>query len=341
MLLWGVLAAATTASSSSSNNFNPQHRSSWSQRFPGHSYAVDDEESNPFLGREFDLFDSRGGTVVDNDNDDEGDDETSSPIASTEESDQLLEQQPFSKFRGGNPRSRSATTFSVPTRAAASSSYFASSQQRSRRRQAARFNSGSTTSSTSSSSASGAFGSKPAVFQNVQDWWTTNISPNIKNWPKLQLRVEPTTTLKIRKTFRPLKTIVRFGADFNTQLGVWQFKSSWEDAIIGGKLTLAGRELQLTKSWQLSVGTSFNCETKGRILWLPMFVLFILNAHRRHGRFGDTLTFPCRCGSTNVEGLCAGWLSYRTTFPHQHYGRLYLGQATAIGWQQRTYQVGS
>lgn len=82
----------------------------------------------------------------------------------------------------------------------------------------------------------------------------TNISPNIKNWPKIQCRVEPTTTLKIRKTFRPLKTIVRLGADFNTQLGVWQFKSSWEDEIIGGKLTLAGRELQLTKSWPLSVG---------------------------------------------------------------------------------------
>jgi hypothetical protein len=46
---------------------------------------------------------------------------------------------------------------------------------------------------------------------------------------------------------------VRLGADFNTQLGVWQFKSSWEDAFLGGKLTLAGRELQLTKSWQLSV----------------------------------------------------------------------------------------
>ena len=92
-------------------------------------------------------------------------------------------------------------------------------------------------------------------FQPVTDWWEQNVTPNIKSWPKIQCRVEPTTTLKIRKTFRPLKTIVRLGADFNTQLGVWQFKSSWEDAIIGGKLTLiAGRELQLTKSWQLSVG---------------------------------------------------------------------------------------
>jgi hypothetical protein len=104
-----------------------------------------------------------------------------------------------------------------------------------------------------------------SVFEPVTNWWRSNISPNIRNWPKLQCRVEPTTTLKIRKTFRPLKTIVRLGADFNTQLGVWQFKSSWEDAIIGGKLTLiAGRELQLTKSWQLSVGAVEDLVTRLR-----------------------------------------------------------------------------
>jgi hypothetical protein len=90
----------------------------------------------------------------------------------------------------------------------------------------------------------------PSMFQNVQEWW----SVNLPHFPKLIFRVEPTTTLKITKTFRPLGTIVKVGADFNTNLGVWQFKSSWEDAIIGGKLTLAGKELQLTKSWQLSMG---------------------------------------------------------------------------------------
>jgi hypothetical protein len=90
----------------------------------------------------------------------------------------------------------------------------------------------------------------PSLFQTVQEWW----SVNLPNFPKLIFRVEPTTTLKISKTFRPLGTIVKVGADFNTNLGVWQFKSSWEDAIIGGKLTLAGKELQLTKSWQLSMG---------------------------------------------------------------------------------------
>jgi hypothetical protein len=95
---------------------------------------------------------------------------------------------------------------------------------------------------------------RSSLFQPVSTWWTSNISPNMQNWPKIKCRMEPTTTLKLRKTFRPLKTIVRLGADFNTQLGVWQFKSSWEDAIIGGKITLAGKELQISKSWQLSVG---------------------------------------------------------------------------------------
>jgi hypothetical protein len=98
----------------------------------------------------------------------------------------------------------------------------------------------------------------------VTDWWTSNVSPNISNWPKIQCHIEPTTTLKIRKTFRPLKTVVKLGADFNTQAGVWQFKSSWEDEIIGGKITLAGRELQLTKSWQLSVGVVEDLVTRLR-----------------------------------------------------------------------------
>jgi len=95
----------------------------------------------------------------------------------------------------------------------------------------------------------------PRIFQKVQNWWRLDIDPKIQRLPKIVCRVEPSTTLKLRKTFRPLKTIIRLGADYNTQQGVWQFKSSWEDAIIGGKLTLSGnRELQLTKSWQLSMG---------------------------------------------------------------------------------------
>ena len=72
--------------------------------------------------------------------------------------------------------------------------------------------------------------------------------------PKVQIRAEPQTIIKVRKTLRPLKTILTLGADFNMGLGIWQFKSGWEDPILGGRLTLAGRELQLSKTWLLSVG---------------------------------------------------------------------------------------
>ena len=96
---------------------------------------------------------------------------------------------------------------------------------------------------------------KPPLIQKVQGWWMNRIDPTLQSLPKMVCRIEPTTTLKLRKTFRPLKTIVRFGADYNTQQGIWQYKSSWEDSVIGGKLTLTGnKELQLTKTWQLSVG---------------------------------------------------------------------------------------
>lgn len=95
----------------------------------------------------------------------------------------------------------------------------------------------------------------PNIVQRAQGWWMKNVDPKLQSLPKIVCRIEPTTTLKLRKTFRPLKTIIRLGADYNTQQGIWQFKSSWEDAIIGGKLTLSGnKELQLTKSWHLSVG---------------------------------------------------------------------------------------
>ena len=159
--------------------------------------------------------------------------------------------------------------------------------------------------------------STPTFLHNVQEWWSTNLP----NFPQLKCRLEPTTTLKIRKTFRPLKTIVRLGADFNTQLGVWQFKSSWEDAIIGGKLTLAGRELQLTKSWQLSMGKSAlfcvciyvyqclvcadTCST-----WL------LFGCGRSHGRFGDTVAVSGRRGFANHEGVRTGGVPNGTVVPH-------------------------
>lgn len=100
---------------------------------------------------------------------------------------------------------------------------------------------------------------KKPFFSSIKDWIQTG------NLPKIQCRVEPNTTLKVRKTFRPLKTIIKLGADFNTQLGVWQFKSSWEDEVIGGKLSLSGRELQFSKTWLLSVGAVEDLVTRLRM----------------------------------------------------------------------------
>eukprot|EP00591_Stephanopyxis_turris_P004161 CAMPEP_0195514812 /NCGR_PEP_ID=MMETSP0794_2-20130614/6085_1 /TAXON_ID=515487 /ORGANISM="Stephanopyxis turris, Strain CCMP 815" /LENGTH=389 /DNA_ID=CAMNT_0040643137 /DNA_START=255 /DNA_END=1424 /DNA_ORIENTATION=+ len=100
--------------------------------------------------------------------------------------------------------------------------------------------------------------SKPGFITSAIEWIKDG------NLPKIQVRVEPNTTLKLRKRFFPLKTTVTLGADFNSQLGVWQFKSSWEDRIIGGRLTLSGRELQLSKTWLLSVGAVEDLVTRLR-----------------------------------------------------------------------------
>lgn len=113
--------------------------------------------------------------------------------------------------------------------------------------------------SSSSSLPSSPSSKKKSMFSSMKEWI------NNGNLPKIQCRVEPNTTLKVRKTFRPLKTIIRLGADFNTQLGVWQFKSSWEDDVIGGKLTLAGREVQFSKTWLLSVGAVEDLVTRLRL----------------------------------------------------------------------------
>mmetsp|Transcript_10305 Transcript_10305/g.10384 ORF Transcript_10305/g.10384 Transcript_10305/m.10384 type:complete len:302 (-) Transcript_10305:476-1381(-) len=74
------------------------------------------------------------------------------------------------------------------------------------------------------------------------------------NMPRINVRADPSTTLKLRKCFRPFRTKLTIGADFNAQLGVWQLRHSWEDNIIGGRITLANKELRLSKSWPLSVG---------------------------------------------------------------------------------------
>lgn len=115
-------------------------------------------------------------------------------------------------------------------------------------------------------------------FTSVRNW----VRDNQASIPRIQVRVEPNTTLKLRKRFSPLfKTMVTLGADFNTQLGVWQFKSSWEDKIIGGRLTLAGRELQLSKTWLLSVGAVEDLVTR-----LRFRAAIDLGTAKAYARFG-------------------------------------------------------
>lgn len=72
--------------------------------------------------------------------------------------------------------------------------------------------------------------------------------------PGLRIRVEPSTKIKLRKTFYPLgATVLRIGADFDAQLGIWQFRSSWEDRVIGGALNVVGREIQIQKKWRFNL----------------------------------------------------------------------------------------
>lgn len=104
-------------------------------------------------------------------------------------------------------------------------------------------------------------GAAPSPPSALRGW----IDGHRDKFPGLKVRTDPRTTLKLRKRFRPLKTVLTLGADFETQLGVWQFKSSWEDSLIGGRLTLNGRELQMSKTWLLSVGAVEDLVTRLRL----------------------------------------------------------------------------
>lgn len=199
-------------------------------------FSVDTEDYDPGnspawtgLGRDFNLFGGRG-----------GDSRTSS--SSTSSSSYNVKEEGL-KRRRTRPSSSSYGSMG--------GQYYGSGNQSNRVRSGGGV--GSTNSNNPKSS------SDPNLISSIRQWITSG------NLPKLQCKVEPNTTLKVRKTFRPLGTLVRLGADFNTQLGVWQFKSSWEDRIIGGKLTLAGRELQFVKTWLLSVGAVEDLVTRLRL----------------------------------------------------------------------------
>ena len=72
--------------------------------------------------------------------------------------------------------------------------------------------------------------------------------------PGIRVRIDPSTKIKLRKTLHPLgATVLKLGADFDAQLGIWQFRSSWEDRVIGGTLSVVGRELQIQKTWRFSL----------------------------------------------------------------------------------------
>lgn len=81
-------------------------------------------------------------------------------------------------------------------------------------------------------------------------------------FPNVRVCMDPTTSLKLRKRIYPLKTVLTLGADYNTHMGVWQFRSTWEDSIIGGRISLAGREIMLTKSWLVKVMDSEDVATR-------------------------------------------------------------------------------
>ncbi|CAB9516649.1 expressed unknown protein [Seminavis robusta] len=249
-----TIVEATSASTSSSSY--PRSSSKLSIRLPGRPFEGDDDVfpvqrgwKTSGLGREFDLFDTRGGQNRDDssfqnrgDDDVSADETSNSPITPTSQRQRV----PLSATR--SPLIGSSSFYPSSGRGGGSNTIPGSP--------------GGT--STGGPRFSKLNTSRPSVFQSVQGWWTCNIAPAVKNLPRFKCRVEPSTTIKIRKQFKPFKTVVRLGADFNTQLGVWQFKSSWEDAIIGGKITLAGKELQLSKSWQLSVGAVEDLVTRLR-----------------------------------------------------------------------------
>ena len=251
LALGSPLAASSSSTGPQSSSTSRRPLFSW----PGQrGFPLDDDDPGEFLGigRELNLFETQGSQVIRKIREVSSRDDDQDPFE-----DDLLEDDSQKndvrnqRRRNSDPSKRISSGrifYSSPRSSRSTGGRGAWSSQQQRQRQQYQ-------SQRQSSFPNSSFQTRTESFlAPVRDWWMTNISPNIKNWPKIQCRVEPTTTLKIRKTFRPLKTIVRLGADFNTQLGVWQFKSSWEDEIIGGKLTLAGRELQLTKSWPLSVG---------------------------------------------------------------------------------------
>jgi len=76
--------------------------------------------------------------------------------------------------------------------------------------------------------------------------------------------VNPAVHIKARKSIDFLQTVFTVGMDYNVQSKIAQFKSSWSDKIIGARLSIKGRELQLSKSWNIALGERDDISTKLR-----------------------------------------------------------------------------
>ncbi|GMH65436.1 hypothetical protein TrVE_jg3575 [Triparma verrucosa] len=106
----------------------------------------------------------------------------------------------------------------------------------------------------------------PPPPQNLYSRLSSKLPSPTLPLPKINLNFSPLTTLKISKRYTPVpKTILTLGADFNTQLGVWQFRSDWEDKVIGGRLSLKNKSLELTKTWLLSLTSASDLVTRLRL----------------------------------------------------------------------------
>jgi len=157
--------------------------------------------------------------------------------------------------------------------------------------------------------------------------------------PGIKFRLNPLTTLKVRKIYTPLpKTVLTLGADYNTQLGVWQFRSDWEDKVIGGRLSLKGKELQLTKTWLLSVGAVEDLVTR-----LRLRASVDLQTGKAFARFGfrterlnpinvvDGFTLKKRIGLDGREGHAKLEIKANFAFPEPDF---------EIGSESRKHLVG-
>ena len=153
-------------------------------------------------------------------------------------------------------------------------------------------------------SESGGAAEKPTS-QPLSNLWPRQLAELL---PEVKLLINPTTTLKLRKRIEWLRTCLTVGADYNTQAraraprrraaprravelsherfarqqdGTWQMRSSWEDNLIGGQISMKGGELQLTKSWIFQIADQSNLAAK-----LRLKAAVDVRSGRSYARFG-------------------------------------------------------